>query len=328
MVEFGNRSNISIPWPELAGDLLEEYMQQFLAGCNTVVALNQPVAEGLREWGYTGRLDIIPNGRELHRFSGLRNASLSDPEKRLVFTGFLSERKNQEYLLEVMRYLPGNYRLQLVGEPLSEEYRDRLLDLIAEWGLGNVELTGAVPFQHIPAVLEQAHLMASASLHEVQSLAVIEALASGTPVVGLANETVDELVDEGVGARLPKETSPQDFARQVQAVCELPQAGYDLLCASARRRVSHLDWDNVIELTGKMYAELIEAAGYSDTGQVTSRPALEDLIANPQIPASVREGLVELSVRLEQVRRVPAPTWFYAALNVLGASLIKPLLKG
>ena len=45
----------------------------------------------------------------------------------------------------------------------------------------------------IPNYLERAHVFPSASKMEVQSLVVIEALASGTPVVGLSNETIDEL---------------------------------------------------------------------------------------------------------------------------------------
>ncbi len=46
----------------------------------------------------------------------------------------------------------------------------------------------------------KTHAFVSASKMEVQSLAIIEALASGSPVIGLGNETVDELVDETNGS--------------------------------------------------------------------------------------------------------------------------------
>jgi glycosyltransferase involved in cell wall biosynthesis len=72
------------------------------------------------ESGVTPAAGRHPQWRDL-RFA-LRNARLSDPEKRLVFVGILSERKNQEYLLEVMQHLPADYRLQLVGEPLDLDY--------------------------------------------------------------------------------------------------------------------------------------------------------------------------------------------------------------
>jgi glycosyltransferase involved in cell wall biosynthesis len=328
MVDFGNRTRLAVPWPELAEEFMEEYMQQFLAGCQAVIALNQAMADGLREFGYTGRLDTIPNGRDLRRFSACRNASLSEPLKTLVFAGYLSARKNQEYLLQMMACLPPGYRLELLGEALQPAYEQRLRRLCAGLGLeGVVEFAGQVPYREIPARLQHAHLMVSASRHEVQSLSVIEALASGTPVVGLDNETIAELVDERVGARLPAETRPQDFARQVQALCSLEQADYDRLCQDARRRVSRLDWGELVELTAGVYAELAPGSQETDPEEQARLERLLDFAGRAQLPESVRAGLLEWQERLARVRRVPAPTWLYAGLNLLGASFVKLLLK-
>jgi len=56
---------------------------------------------------------------------------------------------------------------------------------------------GEIPYHQIPQILEKTHVLVSASKMEVQSLVIIEALTSGTPVVGLANETIDELIYKG-----------------------------------------------------------------------------------------------------------------------------------
>ncbi len=69
-------------------------------------------------------------------------------------------------------------------------------------------------------MLAQTHAFVSASKMEVQSLAIIEALASGSPVIGLGNETVDELVDETNGVRLPNDTSAEEFAAAIRSVCD------------------------------------------------------------------------------------------------------------
>jgi glycosyltransferase involved in cell wall biosynthesis len=84
---------------------------------------------------------------------------------------------------------------------------------------------------------------------EVQSLVIIEALASGTPVVGLSNETVDELVDASDGIRLSKDASPREFAAAVHKICELGEAEYRKLCENSRSRVNTLDWSIVMEKT-------------------------------------------------------------------------------
>jgi hypothetical protein len=94
---------------------------------------------------------------------------------------------------------------------------------------------------------------------EVQSLVIIEALASGTPVVGLSNETVDELVDESDGICLSKDASPDAFAAAIQSVCSLPPGEYTALCEQARERVKDLDWSNVMEKTVRQYELILDS---------------------------------------------------------------------
>jgi hypothetical protein len=122
-----------------------------------------------------------------------------------------------------------------------------------------VTFAGPVDHDRIPGYLARSHVFVSASRMEVQSLALIEALASGTPVVGLGNETVDQFVDETVGRRLPADAAPAEFARAVRAICELPQPDYAALCARGRARVLGLDWQCVVEETARAYQRLLDA---------------------------------------------------------------------
>ncbi|MCX6724912.1 MAG: glycosyltransferase, partial [Candidatus Shapirobacteria bacterium] len=131
-------------------------------------------------------------------------AKLSEKQRQLTFIGYLSRRKNQKYLLQVVEHLPENFVLNLIGKPINPMYLQELKDYVQRKQLKNVNFLGELPYKQIPAILERTHLLISASKMEVQSLVIIEALASGTPVVGLANETVDELVDSSVGFRLEK----------------------------------------------------------------------------------------------------------------------------
>jgi glycosyltransferase involved in cell wall biosynthesis len=101
---------------------------------------------------------------------------------------------------------------------------------------------------------------------EVQSLAVMEALASGTPVLGLSNETIDQLVDSRVGARLEKDTAPEQFAREVRALCEADADAYARMCRAARERVQPFDWSNTIDLTLDMYRRTSRGRGRTRRG--------------------------------------------------------------
>jgi glycosyltransferase involved in cell wall biosynthesis len=331
ILEFGAIEAVKLlksPLVPLSESLIRQLSANFIENCDAIIALNSFAARDIREFGYTGRVFIIPNGRNLEVYSACPNASLVTPKKILTFVGKLSERKNQLYLLKVLEYLPPSYRLQLIGEPLSPDYR-RQLEGFAQARALDVILTGEVPHEDVPTYLERTHVFVSASKLEVQSLVVLEALASGTPVVGLSNETIDELVDRAVGSRLPKETQPKVFARHVERICNLSQFKYNKICQNARERVSEYDWTHVMKMTVDAYGTLQQ-----EIPPVTekSRASLTKMIALLP-PGEVRDILLEQAKQLVEIiqsrkkadsepapllkrlRRVPSITWLFVGIT-------------
>jgi glycosyltransferase involved in cell wall biosynthesis len=286
----------------LTDSVASQFLSSFYDGCDAIVALNESARADLGSFGYRGRILMIPNGRDLDRYQSCQLANPSAREKTLVFVGFVSERKNQLYLLEALQFLSRDYRLQLVGQLLDAGYGQQLKRLIRVRGLRNVTFAGQVEYDAIRDYLEGAHLFVSASTMEVQSLSVIEALASGTPVVGLSNETIDELVDDQVGRRLPKDASPRTFAEAVDGVCHLMPREYDQLCRQARQRVAPFGWPNVVSMTETAYRSLIE-----DLPPVTQQelPRIMDVVT--LIPSEeIRDALAQRVIALDRaMHRIP-----------------------
>ncbi len=319
-------------------------LTDFYENCDAIVALNQPALEALREFGYDGRVFVIPNGRDLSQYAHCACADVAADQKTLTFIGYISERKNQRYLLEVHRLLPATYRLLLIGQALKPEYGKQLRRYCETHGLDNVAFVGQVPHEAIPTYLEKTHVFVSASKMEVQSLVVIEALASGTPVVGLANETTSELVDDQVGCCLPRDATPEEFAVCVERICALPPEEYQRLCVNARERVSHLDWSEVADRTTAAYRELIRERPSVTT---TKEAVLDDLISflpsgevkeilkeqvrvSPSGPGPVPEFIRELSLRRKwrALKRVEGSTWLLAGGTVVVSLVGYLLMKG
>jgi glycosyltransferase involved in cell wall biosynthesis len=273
-------------------------LTDFYENCDAIIALNEPAREAFRRFGYAGKLFVIPNGRDLERYADCSNGDIDAAEKKLSFIGYISERKNQIYLIDAHVHLPEEYVLYLIGKALKPEYGKQLKRYCEAHQLDNVVFTGQIPHEEIPSRLEETHVFVSASRMEVQSLVVIEALASGTPVVGLSNETTDELVDDEVGVRLPRDADPQAFAASVKRICTLTQSKYDTLCENARRRVAHLDWANVVAQTVTAYRKLMETEP-----KITEREGamLADLVSLLP-PGEVKEILKD---RIETARREP-----------------------
>ena len=343
ILDFALKEVVRLPVDFLAVPVTRGFLEDFYLNCDAVVALNSIAARGIREFGYAGRLFVIPNGRDLRNYATCRPADITQQQKILTFVGFISRRKNQLYLLEMLKHLPPQYCLRLIGEPLDPDYIVELEAYAKASHLDNVEFCGEVRYNDISEQYEAAHVLVSASKLEVQSLVVIEALASGTPVVGLSNETIDELVDEGDGVWLPKDTPPAGFAAAVVHLCTLTQAEYLRLCQHARDRVRHLDWANITQQAVDMYEWLIRekaaathdeatrparlmlprlasrlAPGLLGPAQRGSRPLPEALVVNAlRLSRRTSAAFRSVASRVRRVERVRQRTWLFAGLTAL-----------
>ncbi len=317
----------------LSETVAREALTDFYDNCDAIIALNKSALQSLRKFGYKGKVFIIPNGRDLAKYEDCSIPDIERKEKVLAFVGFISERKNQSYLLEVMTHLPTAYQLRLIGGALTPGYERRLKRFRDRHNLENVAFLGKIPHKEIPPNLAETHVFVSASTMEVQSLVIIEALASGTPVVGLTNETIGELVDDAVGCRLPPDTSPKEFARCVERICSLSPEEYKEFCERARTRVQDLDWSNVVEETVEAYEELLKKKRAAQEHQ-TERDRLSQLIAS--LPdGEFKEILVEQTRERRQrrglwarIKRVPGSTWLLTGATILASLVGYLLMKG
>jgi hypothetical protein len=215
--------------------------------------------------------------------------------------------------------------------------------MIEEYGLNNVELTGEVEHHQIPEILEKAHIFVSASKMEVQSLVVIEALASGTPVVCLSNETTDELIDDSLGIRLPAEADPVEFARAVEKISNLSPDAYQAMCQNARTRVQHLDWARARAHTVELYRQLVaqqNLLAYASAQRQRQRVAkIIALVPSHELREDLEKWLAGVSEHFQGKKwlpvkrekrgqaRVSAMTWFAVGLTVALSYLVFRLMK-
>jgi 1,2-diacylglycerol 3-alpha-glucosyltransferase len=316
IMDFGAKEVANIPEGFLADAFTQNYMETFYRNCDAIVALNQTMVDRFRQFGYAGRMFVIPNGRNLEQYSRCRNADLGSKEIQLTYIGFISRRKNQAYLIEALGRLPARYRLQIVGVPLNPDHLDALKQAVHQAGLdGRVDFPGEISHKEIPTLLERTHVLVSASKMEVQSLVVLEALASGTPVVGLSNETVDELVDDTVGCRLSKEAAPEEFARSVEKICALPQQEYDRMCEAARRRVQSMDWSVVVNRTSEAYETILKDAALYQPDQ-TRLSKIIDLVPSSPVRSFLHRRAAEPVPGTKGMGSVPIRTWVFTSLSV------------
>ena len=141
----------------------------------------------------------------------------------LLTVGRLEPEKNPTLLVKAMVQLdrdrPGRYRLTWVGRgPLEED----VFELVRQLGIEErIDFSGYVPFdQGLLDLYRSAHAFVHVSLSEGMPKVVIEALASGTPIVATDVGGVRAALDDGQAALL---VPPDDLNALVDALLRVSE---------------------------------------------------------------------------------------------------------
>jgi glycosyltransferase involved in cell wall biosynthesis len=222
-----------------------------VAGCRETVALSGYAARQFQRWlGYDAR--VIYPGVHLDRFP---LGSERTEEPTIVCSATLTEpRKRIPLLVEAHRLVRREHpRARL----LLDRPRDgRLAARFADSDNG-VELVSMDDRATMAAMLGSAWAAALPSTGEAFGLVLVEALATGTPVVGSALGAFPEIVDRpGVG-RLFEGDDPESLAGALLDALELSQAPETR--TACRTRASDFTVAHTVAEYESLYAELAKA---------------------------------------------------------------------
>jgi alpha-1,6-mannosyltransferase len=175
-------------------------------------------------------VERVPLGVDLELF---RPGPLARPPV-VALVGRLSREKRPELALETFRHVSGAgvpARFVVVGDGPERVRLER-----AAHGLP-VTFTGHLDRRAVARVLATASVLVAPCPVETFGLAVLEALASGTPVVAVDEGAAPELVAEGTGFVAPG--TPEALA---DAVLRLLGTDHELAGARARAHAESFTW--------------------------------------------------------------------------------------
>jgi glycosyltransferase involved in cell wall biosynthesis len=145
----------------------------------------------VREHGVDpARVRVVPNAIDVARFAP--DPAAARAKGCVVFVGRLAADKNLGALVEAVARVPGAW-LRLVGDGPERA----ALEAAARRTGAQVEFTGTVSNDAVPALLNTAALFALPSHYEGQPKALLEAMACGLPVVGADVPGTREAVRHG-----------------------------------------------------------------------------------------------------------------------------------
>ena len=194
-------------------------------GVTAVIAPSSAMKNALLAYGVSSPIHIIPTGLNLADFAHCDGPAfrarhgIAPKRPVMAYVGRVAFEKNLDFLLrvteQVWRSLP-DVLLVIAGEGPARASLERK---VAKRGLThNVRFVGYLERKtELPACYCAADVFVFASKTETQGLVLLEAMALGVPVVGLAEMGTKDVLKEGAGCRI----APDDVAGFAQVLIPL-----------------------------------------------------------------------------------------------------------
>lgn len=240
-----------------------------------------PAAARLALRYFPGDYDIIPNGVDVERFSRHRPLppAIQDATPYILFVGRFERRKGLAVLLRAFAQLKPRFpdvHLVVVGEG---NHRRRHEAWVHENRVPDVHFLGRVSDEDLPAFFQHAAVYCAPNTgNESFGIVLLEAMASGCPVVASDIEGFAAVVSDGANGILVPPREPAALAGALASVLSSHDRG-QRLAAEGRRHVEQFSWPRV---AGRVLA-------YYENLLATRRPAGSAALASagkPEIAGS------------------------------------------
>jgi 1,2-diacylglycerol 3-alpha-glucosyltransferase len=195
---------------------------------DAVIAPSPKIRALLRSYGVQKPIYVLPTGIRLQQFRRTRTCArkaralrlrlgIVPVAKVLLFVGRLGREKNIDFVVRAFAELKKMRREVRPILVADGPIRDQLKSLVTRLGLKEAtSFTGSVAHAEIASYYQAAELFVFSSLTDTQGIVVLEAIASGLPVVALRDEAFTSMVKNGRnGFLLRPDASHALFARRV-----------------------------------------------------------------------------------------------------------------
>jgi colanic acid/amylovoran biosynthesis glycosyltransferase len=212
---------------------------------------------------YASNIEVIKYGIDLSRFS--LNEKTPAGKVKILYTGRLVEKKGPAYAIEAFNKLTAEFpdaELRMIGDgPL----KDKIIELINKLDLNDkVALLGALPQSMVLKEMASADIFFLPSLtaengdREGSPVSVLEAEATGLPVVSTIHTGIPEIVIDGQTGFLVPEKDTAAMAERLKQLILDPELRVKMGKAGRAHVETHYDRKNEIDNLENLFENLLE----------------------------------------------------------------------
>lgn len=218
-----------------------------------MVKKSLPVSGSIeRIHGIGVKLERFRAKRDPHQIAQIRkNLKIGKDEFVLIYVAEITENKNQTALLKVMEEISRSYSditLVLAG---PDHTRGKVQKIVKKKRLEKkVRFLGWR--DDIPELLAMANVYVASSKSEGLGLNIIEAMASGLPVVALKNRGHNEVIQDGVNGFLVEQNDIRKFSERIIELYKDEQRRMEII-KNAQKSMEQYETENVLNELWNIY---------------------------------------------------------------------------
>ena len=197
------------------------------------------------------KLIVNPYGVDLLSFSPTTKKP-SHENTRILIVGQISIRKGIPDLISAFAQLNDKTELLLVGpiEPLMQK-------LLSTMPMDRVQVRGAVPAKALPDIYREADIFCLPSLEEGLPLVLLQAMASGLPIVATPETGAEDIITDGKEGRIVAANTPEDLYETLEAMVSNSEERYTMGQAARAKVKDGCSWDDYVNRAMTTYQALV-----------------------------------------------------------------------
>ena len=226
------------------------FLKRVLKSASKIIVLGKEYKTLInKKYNILENITIIPNGVGKEFF--INKEKDSPKHTNLLFVGRLSVQKNIPKLIDSVSLIKSNVVLHIIGDG---ERKKEIEKLISDKKLKNVILHGKKTGIDLINFYKNADIFILTSNIEAMPLVLLEAMASGTPIIASDIIGIREIV--GKSGILVNPPTPDNFARAIDNLIE-DKILMTTLSKSGREKAKNYDWNKIVEKFEGVYREVL-----------------------------------------------------------------------
>jgi 1,2-diacylglycerol 3-alpha-glucosyltransferase len=254
----------------MSGEMFVEFLMtmtmDFYNSADVVWVPNRATGETLKEYGFNGVFEIMPNGTDFdipekskylkYRHKGLEEINACNDDFILLFVGQHRWEKNIHTIIDALKILKGkkeSFKMVFAGEGYAAK---EMKTLVRQYGLSeNVVFTGVIlertAMKHLYAC---ADLFVFPSIYDNAPLVMREAAAFDVPSIVVRNTSSAEGIMEDVNGFLINNNAAS-LAEKIMELKSNPEA--IKRAGEGARKTIYRHWESIVDEVNIKYEDII-----------------------------------------------------------------------